>query len=175
MSIRYRVIVASSVVAVCAAGFLGYGIRAVLSAANTLQDHPLMTVNHARTAQAKFNDARAAMERGLLLREVSPAAYVGTLESAMKDVMNQLKVVNERMAPGTSSESIKRAQALAQEWHQAGLKIIKPPQGGVTELPLPMMVVAKGKAAAAALDQVVAETSAFALHSVPRAEVAGAQ
>jgi hypothetical protein len=174
MTIRHRMILACSVVLIFAVGFLGYGIRLVSSAGNPADGHPYLTVSHARAAQARFSDARAAMERGLLLRESPPASHVGALEAAMKDVMAELKRVKDRRAATGSADAVSRAQALARDWYETGLQIIKPPPGGLTELPLPMIVASKGRAAAAALDQVVRETTAHAARSAPRANLAEA-
>src|SRR5919108_1954598 len=172
MSNRNRIIVASSVVLVCAAGFLGYGIRAVSSAAPT-DDQPYLTVSHARAAQAKFSEARAAMDKALLLRDSAPGSHIGALEAAMRDVIDELKSVHERAPASGSADAVRQAQALARDWYDIGLKIIKPPPGGLTELPLPIIVASKGKAAADALDSVVQRTSAHAMRSVPQPQLVG--
>ena len=115
-------------------------------------------VSHARSARAHFNEARAAMERILLLRTATPKTDAAALDVAMKDLFYDLTVV-ERAAQ-TRSDAIKKATALAQDWYQAGATIIRPPAGGATELPLPMRIRSKADAVAAALDRVIEQAVA---------------
>ena len=126
-------------------------------------------VSHARSARAHFNEARAAMERILLLRTATPKSDAAALDAAMKDLFYDLTVV-ERSAQ-SRSDTVKKATALAHDWYQAGQTIIRPAAGGVTELPLPMRIRSKADAVAAALDHVVEQTVAAA----PRPQRAAAK
>jgi hypothetical protein len=128
--------------------------------ARTPSGEPILTVAvaRARAARARFNEARHALERAMLLREAAPKADIATLEAAMKDVFADLAALEH----ARSADAVRKAENLAQDWYAAGLKIVKPPAEGVTELPLPMKVRDKADAVAAALDQVLEQTVAEA-------------
>ena len=116
------------------------------------------SISSARTARAKFSEARASMERAMLLRDTSPAT-VTMVEAAATSLLEEMKAI-ERAAG--QSDAVRKAIALVQDWYRAGLTIIKPPASGVTELPMPTTVSRKADAAAAALDQLVEEATARA-------------
>ena len=164
MSIRYKLLIAFGILLGLAAGIAIYGVRTVSDLSGLvvrLYDEPFMAVSHARAAQARFNEARAAMERGLSLREAAPQSNIAILDSAMKDVMADLGIVAERMGQAHSGDIVKNAQALAMDWYQSGLRIIKPGRNGLAELPLPMVITGKASAVAAAIDQVIEAASAY--------------
>lgn len=119
------------------------------------------TVGHLATARARFNEARAAMERGLLLRDTALKVDTTTLETAMRQFYYELTQASG-IAPPISADSSQKAARLAQDWYQTGLKIINPPREGVLELPLPMNLRAKADAVTAALDELAEQTSAYA-------------
>ena len=67
MSIRYKLVLAFAFVLALAACVALYGIHAITQAGNLvvqLYDQSFMATSHARAAQAKFNEARAAMSVG---------------------------------------------------------------------------------------------------------------
>src|SRR5262249_28720123 len=134
MSIRSKLILVFGLMLVLAVGVTIYGIQAVSHAGELvvrLYDQSFMAASHARAAQGRFSDARAAMERALLQRDaMSPAALNG-LASAMNDIVEDLKVVGERMEGAKSLNAIQAAKASVQEWYKEGLAIIKPPVDGV--------------------------------------------
>jgi methyl-accepting chemotaxis protein len=173
VSIRLKLFSAFSVVVALAVGTTYYGIRATSEAGGLvvqLYDEPFMAVSHARAAQARFGEARAAMERELLLRDTSPESDDALLETAMNDVMAELKVVSERGGKSGHAEKVAAAQRLGQMWYRSGLQIIRPPAEGLTELPLPANVMRQADAVAAAIDQVVEDASAFGFEFRSRAE-----
>src|SRR5215471_11181998 len=59
-------------------------------------------------ARARFNEARVAMEHGLLLRDATPKADIATLESAMREFFYDLKQLEAVAAP-RSVDSSKKA------------------------------------------------------------------
>ena len=124
-------------------------------------------VSYAHAARASFAKAQAAMERGLLLRKDAPKSNFATLEDATTNVLLELKAL-EQVTQYHNSEAIKKAASLVLDWHEAGLKIIKPPAQGVTALPFPVTVAAKAKAAVIALDQLIEGTDAFAQSSLAK-------
>ena len=180
MSIRSKLIISFSVVLLLAAGAAGYGIRAISEAGDLvvrLYDQSFMAASHARSAQAKFNEARAAMERGLTLRDGAPKSNIAVLDAAMKEVREELKVAAERMSGSQAADTVKKAQALAQDWYETGSKILKPPAGGLLELPLTSNLLARADTVTAAIDQVVEDASAygFEFRQAAEAQVAASQ
>ena len=120
---------------------------------------PTAVASHAQAARAAFGAARTAMERGMLLGET--ASNVAVLEAAMKELSASLAIVASAAKP-RSADAVRKASSLAQDWYEAGLKIVKPPVEGVTELPTPMSVRSKADAVSAALDHVIEEAVAQA-------------
>jgi methyl-accepting chemotaxis protein len=161
MSIRYKLLIAFGIVLLMAAGVAGYGIRAVSASGHLvveLYDGPFMATSHARVAQARFDDARAAMEQALLLRDAVPKSTMASLSEAMKDVAQELGVVSDRMSQST--DAIGRTQSLVDDWYQTGLKIIKPTEP-LTQVPMPAIMASKSDAVSAAIDEVVEGASAY--------------
>jgi methyl-accepting chemotaxis protein len=164
MSIRYKLLLAFSLVFMLAASVAVYAIRAISTADDLvvqLYDQAFMATSHARAAQVRFYEARAKMEQGLLLRESASLSTLAALDSSMKEVFEELKVVAERMARSNYAGAIDQAEMLARDWYLAGMKILTPPPEGLTELPLTASVMAKSDAVAVAIDQVVEDASAY--------------
>jgi hypothetical protein len=156
----------SAAVDIQRAGFASSGARETIGAISarptSAAAHPAnAATTRALSARARFHEARAVMDRALLLREADPRANVAVLDVAMNDVSNDLLAI-ERMPHGRSTDTVREAMKLADEWHQAGLKIIRPPSQGLLEVPLPMMVRAKAEAVSAVLDQVAEQASTYA-------------
>src|SRR5262249_50287324 len=118
MSIHLKLFLAFSVVVALAVGATFYGNRAVSEAGSLvvrLYDQPFMAVSRARAAQARFSDAYASMEHALALRETGQAAAREQLQTAVNDVLAELKIVSER--GGTSDmASVANAERLARNW-----------------------------------------------------------
>jgi hypothetical protein len=130
------------------------GARASLSPATA-------AISYSYAARASFAKARAAMESGILLREDVPKSNFASLENATEDVLSELKAL-ELVMRHRPNEGIRKAMTLVQDWHETGLKIIKPPVEGVTALPFPATVAARANAVSAALDQLIVQANAFA-------------
>ena len=113
----------------------------------------------ALTAWSHFKDARAAMERGLLLGEGAPTVTVAALEAAMAGLHQEMKLLAGHNQAALAA-SVKNAAGLTQDWYEAGLKHIKPPAEGLLELPTQVVVAAKADAASAALDRLIQVASA---------------
>jgi len=121
---------------------------------------PTAVAAHARAARSSFDDARAAMERGLVLRDAAPKANIETIDSAVDELSRHLAAI-EQTAQYPARDSIKQASGLVQDWYATGLKIIRPPAEGIIELPTSINVRRKAEAVAAALDRVEAEATAY--------------
>ena len=89
MSIRYKLLLAFSLVFMLAASVAVYAIRAISTADDLvvqLYDQAFMATSHARAAQVRFYEARAKMEQGLLLRESASPSTLAALDSSLKDL-----------------------------------------------------------------------------------------
>jgi methyl-accepting chemotaxis protein len=162
MSIRYKLVIAFGIVLCLAGGVAFYGIKATSDAGNLvvrLYDEPFMAVSHARAAQVRFDEARAAVERGLTSREAQ--TNVGLIETAVKDVTEELSIVSQRMAHAGTKDDTKKVIDMVDAWYQAGLKIIKPARGGVTDLPWPSAIIHESDTVAEAIDGIVESASAY--------------
>ncbi len=179
MSIRLKMLLAFSAIVLLAAGVAGYGYKLISSTSAMvvrLYDGPLMAVSHARSAQLAFTEARRAVEKAIALRATGDAAKLEQIESAMGQFATDMNVVRERMAGAVGfNEGIDKILPLAEDWYKAGLSYLKPPNPGVTELPLPQTIIAKGNAIHAALDSIVEYASAFGFNFRTQAENSAAE
>jgi methyl-accepting chemotaxis protein len=148
MSIRYKLFLAFSVVVVIATGVAFYGVKVVSDTSALvvrLYDGPLMAVSHARSAQWRLSEARHAMERAIILRDSSLGTNLDEMEKAMNQFAADMAVVRERMVEAGSnvSSDVDSVLALADQWYKMGLSYLKPPAGGLTELPRTAVLYAK--------------------------------
>jgi hypothetical protein len=111
-------------------------------------------VSHARAARALFGEARASLDRALLLTDASPTTNVGAVDAAMKNLRLHLEILAITAKPRTAAV-VKKASAQVEDWYASGLKVIKPSTDGVLELPSPVTLQAKADAASASLEQVI--------------------
>ena len=173
MSIKYKLLIAFSIIVLLATAVAIYGIRVVSDASTLvvrLYDGPLMAVSHARSAQAHFNEARRAMERALILRDATSPAEVARIDDSMKQLAADLAIVRERMAGAGTDAEIDKAKSLAEEWLKMGMSHLKPPPGGLLQLPSPSAVFAKGSEVTNAIDLVVEAASAHGFDFRSQAE-----
>ncbi len=174
MSIRYKLLLAFSVIVALAACVAGYGFQLISSTSSMvvrLYDGPLMAVNHARAAQANFAEARRGIEKAIMLREPLSAAGFAAIDKSMKEFASDLDVVRERMAGATGfDDGTARLKPLVDDWYKTGMAYLKPPSGGVLQLPTSQTVTAKGAAISEALDVVVENASAYGLNFRSEAE-----
>jgi hypothetical protein len=95
MLIRYKLFLAFGAVLVLAACVAFYGLHAIASAGNLvvqLYDQSFIASNSARGAQVRFNEGRAAVERGLASHQAAAKATIDAFTAAAKDVGEELKV-----------------------------------------------------------------------------------
>jgi methyl-accepting chemotaxis protein len=173
MSIRYKLLIAFSVIVLFATAVAVYGMHVVSSSSALvvrLYDGPLMAVSQARSAQLQFAEARRAMERGILLGAASPSSMT-LIEESMKQFVSDMQIVRERMAGAGPSGEIDKALSLAQDWLKMGSSHLKPPAGGLLQLPLTSAVLAKGNDAMNAIDLVVEAASAYGFDFRSEAEL----
>ena len=162
-SIRHKLFGAFGVILLLVAGLTAYGQSVISESGNLvlqLYDKPLMAVSHARAAHAKFNRARAVMERGLN----SPGTAIEilqTLDAQVQDIFIDLQIVRDRTNDASVIKALGTAQNQIQEWYGEGLRLLQPPPGGVTALPLAMTVENSAAEAAASIDTVVELAAAY--------------
>ena len=118
-------------------------------------------ISYAYSARSSFAKARAAMESAILLHEDVVKSNFATLETATADVLSELKAL-EAVPRVQPSDAVKQAMAAVQDWHDTGLKIIKPPAEGLTALPFPATVAARANAVSVKLDQLIEQANALA-------------
>jgi hypothetical protein len=127
-----------------------------------------VTASHAQIARMRFAEARAAMDRGLLLQDAVSDADMAALDANMKGLLEELSAI-ERARESGLRESAKQARERANDWYQAGLKIVAPPASGITELPAPPLMRQRANDVATALDSLIQVASVGA----PAASAAG--
>ena len=162
MSIRYKIFGAFSVVILLACGLAFYGIRGISTAGDQvvrLYDGPLMGINHARSAHAGLNEARLIMQRSLTDGATSEA--VARFEKLVRNISEDLSVVRDRVQSATVKAAREKAEAGLRGWSGAGLKILKPVPGGLTEIPTTFSLTQQGDEAVAALDDLVELVAAY--------------
>ena len=173
MSIRYKLFCIFSVVIALACGLAFFGIRGITTSGDLvvqLYDRPLMGINHARAAHASLNQARLLMHQGLVLGEGAPKDIVAKFEKILAEILEDLKVVQDRSGNDDVISARERAEKHIRDWSAAGLKILKPQSGGVTELPVTYNVLQKGEAAVAAVDELVELVAAYGFDYRTKAE-----
>src|SRR6478609_9388622 len=176
MSIRYKIFGAFSVVILLACGLAFYGIRGISTAGDQvvrLYDGPLMGINHARSAHAGFNEARLIMQRSLTDGATSEA--VARFEELVRNIFEDLSVVRDRVQSASVKTAREKAEAGLRGWSGAGLKILKPAPGGLTEIPTTFSLMQQGDEAAAALDDLVELVAAYGFDYRSEAEASVAE
>jgi methyl-accepting chemotaxis protein len=162
MSIRYKIFGAFSVVILLACGLAFYGIRGISTAGDQvvrLYDGPLMGINHARSAHAGLNEARLVMQRSLT--DGANSEGVARFEKLVRTISEDLSVVRDRVQSAGVKTAREKAEAGLRGWSEAGLKILKPAPGGLTEIPTTFLLTRQGDEAVAALDDLVELVAAY--------------
>jgi methyl-accepting chemotaxis protein len=171
MSIRYKIFGAFSVVILLACGLAFYGIRGISDSGDLvvrLFDGPLMGINHARSAHAAVNEARLLMYRSSV--EGSSKDTVAKFEKLAKGAGEDLAVVRDRVPSPNVSKAREKAEAGLKQWSASVLKILKPAEGGQTEIPAAFVVARQGDAVVAAVDDLVEMVAAYGFEYRTEAE-----
>ena len=119
-----------------------------------LYDGPLMGINHARSAHAALNEARLVMQRSLTDGATRRSRSPGS-KSWFGNISEDLNVVRDRVQSADVKAAREKAEASLRDWSGAGLKILKPAPGGLTEIPTTFSLTQQGDDAVAALDDLV--------------------
>ncbi|HTV29733.1 MAG TPA: methyl-accepting chemotaxis protein [Xanthobacteraceae bacterium] len=179
MSIRSKLFLAFSIVLALAIAIAAYAIQAISRAEGLvvqLYDKPFMAVSYARAAQVRFSDARKAFEVGLLRDDAVRESHIAAFTAAMKDVVDDLAIVSERLSDTEYADRVVQARRLAAEWRRIGETTIAgagagPGGSSATD------IKSKADAVAAAIDQVVEDASeyGFKFRAEAKAKVAGSR
>jgi methyl-accepting chemotaxis protein len=164
MSIRYKLFLVMTAVLSLAGILAFFAVRTADTTGDLvvrLYDGPLIGINHARSAQAELNDARALMQAGLVLREGAPKDTITKLESHVAQALDDLRIVRERIKESALLAAVGQAEATINGWFRLGLKVLNPAAEGVTELPMASDVASQGEAAVAAIDNLVELVAAY--------------
>src|SRR6266536_1589331 len=139
MSIRYKLGFAFAAVLLLAGGLALYGMQTISRTGDAvirLYDEPLVAVNRARAADANFDKARVTMGRAMAFLDRVPEDELHRLDALVRDVLEDLKIVRDRVNDQRVVDALDTAQFLIRDWHETGLKILRPAPGGLTEVPL---------------------------------------
>jgi methyl-accepting chemotaxis protein len=170
MSIRLKVFVAFSIVIMLACGVAVLGTQSMSNVGELvvrLYDGPLMGINHARSAHAGLNEARLVLRRGIV---EEAAGEVGPrFEKLIADVLEDLRVVRERVQVPGVSDARARAEGKVRDWSTAALKLLKPAEG-VTEIPAAFAIAQQGDDAVTAIDELVEVVAAYGFEYRSEAE-----
>lgn len=172
MSIRIKLFLAFSVVVLLATGVAFYGVKLVSDTSALvvrLYDGPLMVVSHTRSAQGRLSEARHAMERAIILRDSSVGVNLDSMEKSMQQFVADMSVVHERMAAAASSE-VDGVLKAADQWYKMGLSYLRPPAGGLTELPRTAVLYAKAEELVNMMELLVENVTANGFNFRSRAE-----
>src|SRR5205085_2702658 len=171
MSIRYKIFGAFSVVIMLACGLAFYGIRGISDSGDLvvrLFDGPLMAINHARSAHAGLNDARLLMYRSAV--EGSSKDAVAKFEKLVKSVNEDIAIVRDRVHSPNVAAAREKVEGRLKEWSGSVLKLLKPADGGQTEVPASFVVARQGDAVIAAVDDLVEMVAAYGFEYRTEAE-----
>jgi methyl-accepting chemotaxis protein len=172
MSIRTKIFSVFGLIIVLAAAVAVHGVMVVAESGGLvvgLYDGPFMAATHARVAQVRFVEARAALERGINTREQTTRT-AATFDSSIADLMDEIKVVRERMTSKDAQKAVANAAALTEDWVNASAKILKPAADGLVVLPTVPSVLAKGDEVATAIDEMAEAAAAYGFEFRSEAE-----
>jgi methyl-accepting chemotaxis protein len=135
-------------------------------------------MSYAREAQSRFSEARAIIERAVLVHGATSPNELDTLEVAIKDVLNDLEIVATRMQRvRKASDKIDVARKLAGDWQRTALKLLMPQPERPSDWLLLGTVMSESDPVASAIDDVVEAASAygFAFRSEAKSEVSASR
>jgi diguanylate cyclase (GGDEF)-like protein len=162
MSIRYKFFCAFSVLVALACGIALYGFGGISKSGDLvvhLYDGPLMGINHARSAHAALNRARTLIQPGL--SEAVPEQTVARFEKLLAEIADDLTIVRERVKDADVTAALEQAENRIRDWSETGLRVLRPPPGGLLMVPMSFSVAEKSDKAAAALDDLVETVAAY--------------
>jgi methyl-accepting chemotaxis protein len=151
MSIRYKIFGAFSVVILLACGLAFYGIRGISTAGDQvvrLSDGPLMGINQRARRMPGWTTRVLSLQRSLT--DGTTGKTVARFEKLVRNIFDDLSVVRDRGESASVKTAREKAEASLRGWSGAGLKILKPTAGGLTEIRRTFSLMQQGDEAVAA-------------------------
>ena len=163
MPIRIKLILGFGVLVALTVALAAFAVQRVTSLGTMVvqvYDQPLMSISHARSAQATFNAAVAALSKDLARSDASAKSAVANLERSIDDLRSDLAVVTERSGSDDVRTAITATKASLDDWLKAVRLMLDPGKAGVTALPAPWVLDAKAKAVGERIDDLVQTVAA---------------
>jgi diguanylate cyclase (GGDEF)-like protein len=174
MNLQTKFSVASTLTAILVISLAAFGVHAISATDDLVIDlynQPLMGVSYARAASTTFAEARALTVQGQFLSR-SPEPVSAALLRMEKDILDDLRIVRQRMHDGNVADALDHAEAEIAEWFRSESNILSPPPEGLTELPMPATVEGQSATANHRLDDLVDLVAADGFAYRTHAEVA---
>jgi diguanylate cyclase (GGDEF)-like protein len=178
MSIRYKSLLAFSVLVAIACSLAFYGFRGIAASGDLvmqLYDGPLTEINHARAAHATLNQARLLVSDHL--GEDVRDETVAQFQARLAEMAEDLKIVRQRVESDGVLAALSKAEDRIRDWSDTAFVLLKPAPAGLTMAPAAFSVTQRGDDAGTALDDLVEAVAAYSLEYRMAAEatVAGAR
>jgi diguanylate cyclase (GGDEF)-like protein len=173
MSLRGKFWIGFGLIALLATGLSIYGERALGTTAELivrLYDEPLMGVNYARAASAALDQAGDLMNQPLSLEPGSLANVAASLRHLQGDIVDDLRVVRQRVHDPGVAGAADRVDAAAADWFRNEMAILAPPAPGLTTMPMPAAVERQGAAAIVQVNDLVELVTAYGYANRVRAQ-----
>ena len=162
MSIHIKLVSVLGLFLTLACGLALYGIRGISTTGSLvvqLYDGPLMGINHARSAHVGLSQALLVFQQGHGVGESIEVA--AKFDKIIRGVFEDLGVVRDRVQVANVRPAQDNSERRVREWSDAVAKILKPPPGGLTELPATSIVMKLGQEAFVSVDDLVEMVAAY--------------
>jgi methyl-accepting chemotaxis protein len=161
MSIRYKFLVAFSVVVLLAAGVAGYGLKLMSGASSLvvgLYDGPMMAADAARSAQSNFAKIRRATEQTLIAGQ---AVDTNGVDAFMQQLDGDVATLKQQLAKADGfNDAIATILPFAQDWQTAVRDFVKAHPPGSAHA-TPDGVIGAGDTLSDALDMVAGNAQVY--------------
>jgi methyl-accepting chemotaxis protein len=172
MSIRVKLLLGFGILVALSIGLAIFAVRNVTEVGQmvvTVYDQPLMSINHARSAESSFHQAQVKLAQDVARPEQIGQAAAERLKAALADVDADLVVVAERSSNPGLAAILARVKAGLAEWRDMALASLAPGKP-MTALPAPWVAGKKAAAVNEAMDDLVQTVAADGFEFRARAE-----
>src|SRR4051794_27398208 len=139
MSIRLKLLSGFGLLIALCIGLAMFAVRKSTELGHmvvAVYDQPLMSINHARAAQAGFQRTLAAAAQGASQSEASGKAATEGLSADLEEIGANLAVVAERVTSPEATKALEVVEARLQEWRGIALPDLAPGHP-LAEIPAP--------------------------------------
>jgi methyl-accepting chemotaxis protein len=180
MPIRIKLILGFGILVALTAALATFAVQRVTSLGTMVvqvYDQPLMSISHARSSQATFNAAVAALGKDLAKADASAKTAMANLDKAIEDVRADLAIVTERSSGDDVRAAVAGTKAAMDDWLKSVHTILDPGKGGATALPAPWVLDGKAKVASDRIDDLVQVVAArgFEFRTAAEAQIKSSQ